>query len=193
MLQVPPPPGDLSVDADMAGLSYEVTTWERTWLWMLLVPVLLVPVGAVMVLLVLAIAVILGELIGHTALGAIGVVVVQLLLALGVPASLWITLALIRSFFVAEVTVDAQGMQLTERRAVRRVMWAECEDVRRKGRKIEVMRDGEWQQLPSPNAATDARWLEDLIAQHIAIRHGDATAPPAAVTEALQAMREQRA
>ena len=94
--------------------------------------------------------------------------------------------------FIVDVTIDGFGVSIEERRGRRRLLWGDCSEVKRQGRRLDVLSRGRWQPLPAPRGIEDARWLESLIQSHIDARGGGESAPPATVTAALEALLQRQ-
>jgi hypothetical protein len=176
----PDTPRDLKLTHDLGGLHYTVSTWEQV-------------LGRLLFLSALIVAVLVGVLAAATAIGMPGefaIIIGQLLIGTaGLP--LLLSLAILHRRVKVEVSIDQNGMTLQRHRGSQRLTWAACADVRRRGRMLEVQLDGTWRKLPSPNAYTDAAWLEGLIQENIDARQGDAIAPPEEITAALQALSQR--
>ncbi|MFT4977892.1 MAG: hypothetical protein ACI8S6_003799 [Myxococcota bacterium] len=183
-------PADLVVQRDLGGLQYEVSTWEqlhrlpRVMAWSMLGVASVVPLmtagamsGERFEEVFRTAAIIIGSLSSMVIMGSFLVLAALMLF--------W------RSSFRAQVTVDRLGMRIQSPRSSQHISWSSCEDLRRKGRLVEVFREGVWQALPSPNSVVDAQWLEALVADQLAARPEGEDALPEDAAAALQALRQR--
>lgn len=187
-MPTPPPdqPRDLSVERDLGGLRYTVATWEGALPQLAITYVGLLFASALGVVALLAgLGMLVPDLIEFFS------IIFQPLYTMGVLLPLLLAVLRVHRDVSVSVWIDQNGMQLTRRSGTQQVTWAACEDVRRKGRLIDVLIDGRWRKLPSPNAYTDAAWLEGLIRDKIDARRGDAIAPPEEIAAALRALGAQ--
>ncbi|MFT5681312.1 MAG: hypothetical protein ACI8RZ_002218 [Myxococcota bacterium] len=187
-------PVGMTVERDMDGMQYRVSTWEklaplvRGVRWSVLMAVLSGVgmlaatgagwsseglTGAVMILLQTGI-------IGGVVLAILGVAAFLLLVVLG------------RRWMRAEISIDRSGMRIQTPKRVEKILWAECADLRRRGRLIEVLRGGDWVALPSPNGVSDAQWLEALIREGIRESDDEPDAIPQNIAAALSALQQRQ-
>lgn len=179
-------PRDLKVNHDLASMRYTVSVWEK------LLPAVFVRwlcAYAVFGLICSALAGVLW--LADPELVATLPILANALNIFYAPSALMVVLFSLRKRARVNVQVDQQGMTLEAWNGFRRVTWAACEDVKLNGRIVEIKLDDSWHPLPSPNAYTDAQWLQQQIKAHIEARQGGATAPPEEVAAALAALNRR--
>jgi len=182
-------PASLQVQRDLHGLHYTVSTWERL---APLTTALKACAGVFFVAMVLFIlsgaADIKSEALVMMWVWVLGISGTGLVFG---SAAFGLIAALGGERFRARVTVDASGMRVQRPGGTDRILWATCDDVQRRGRQVEVLREGDWIALPSPNAVTDAQWLEAQVRQQIDAQAGAPRALPEDAAAALKALTQR--
>ena len=190
MQPLTPPPGSLLVQADMGRLRYQVTSWAQLG-WGLVGGYLLVCAA------VLTGALVLLAFLSVSTSAPLSSMMLIFFGGLGCAGAFFVVLTILVAWvlyprLLVDVTLDGFGVTIESLRGRSRLLWRECSEVKREGRRLEVLSRGSWQPIPAPKSIEDVRWLEALVQNHIDARTGDESAPPPAVTAALEALQQRQ-